>query len=60
MPRDPERRYPSSDVSAMMAAMGNDIFVIDGGMVKVPGPVYFHFNVDFSSGMPDGTNRATK
>ena len=38
------------DVSAMVAAARNDIFVIDGGMVDVPGPVDFHFNF----GLPPG------
>ncbi len=32
------------DVFAMVAAVRNDILVIDGGMVDVPGPVNFHFN----------------
>ncbi len=35
------------DVSAMVAAARNDILVIDGGMVDVPGPVDFHFNFGF-------------
>lgn len=35
------------DVSAMVAAARNDILVIDGGMVDVPGPVNFHFNFGF-------------
>jgi fatty aldehyde-generating acyl-ACP reductase len=35
------------DVSAMVAAARDDIFVIDGGMVDVPGPVDFHFNFGF-------------
>jgi fatty aldehyde-generating acyl-ACP reductase len=38
------------DVSAMVAAVRDDILVIDGGMVDVPGPVDFHFNFGF----PDG------
>ncbi len=38
------------DVSAMVAATRDDIFVIDGGMVDVPGPVDFHFNF----GLPPG------
>jgi predicted amino acid dehydrogenase len=38
------------DVSAMVAAMRNDILVIDGGMVDVPGPVDFHFNFGFPPG----------
>ena len=35
------------DVSAMVAAARDDILVIDGGMVDVPGPVDFHFNFGF-------------
>jgi fatty aldehyde-generating acyl-ACP reductase len=38
------------DVSAMVAATRNDILVIDGGMVDVPGPVDFHFNFGFPPG----------
>ncbi len=38
------------DVSAMVAAVRDDILVIDGGMVDVPGAVDFHFNFGF----PDG------
>jgi predicted amino acid dehydrogenase len=38
------------DVSAMVAAVRNDILVIDGGMVDVPGPVDFHFNFGFPEG----------
>ncbi len=38
------------DVSAMVAAVRDDILVIDGGMVDVPGSVDFHFNFGF----PDG------
>ena len=38
------------DVSAMVAAARNDILVIDGGMVDVPGPVNFHFNFGFPHG----------
>jgi fatty aldehyde-generating acyl-ACP reductase len=38
------------DVSAMLAATRNDILVIDGGMVDVPGPVDFHFNFGFPPG----------
>ena len=34
----------------MVAAARNDILVIDGGMVDVPGPVDFHFNFCFPSG----------
>ncbi len=35
------------DVSAIIAAARDDILVIDGGMVDVPGPVDFHFNFGF-------------
>ena len=35
------------DVSAMVAAARDDILVIDGGMVDVPGPVNFNFNFGF-------------
>ena len=35
------------DVSATIAAARDDILVIDGGMVDVPGPVDFHFNFGF-------------
>jgi predicted amino acid dehydrogenase len=35
------------DVSAMVAEARDDILVIDGGMVDVPGPVDFHFNFGF-------------
>lgn len=38
------------DVSAMVAAARNDILIIDGGMVDVPGPVDFHFNFGFPPG----------
>ncbi len=38
------------DVSAMVASARNDIFVIDGGMVDIPGPVDFHFNFGFPPG----------
>jgi predicted amino acid dehydrogenase len=38
------------DVSAMVARVRDDILVIDGGMVDVPGPVDFHFNFGFPSG----------
>ncbi len=38
------------DVSAMVAQVRNDILVIDGGMVNVPGPVDFHFNFGFPPG----------
>jgi len=35
------------DVSARVAALRDDVLVIDGGMVDVPGPVDFHFNFGF-------------
>ncbi|MBI2757833.1 MAG: shikimate dehydrogenase [Chloroflexi bacterium] len=38
------------DVSAMVAAARDDILVIDGGMVDVPGSVDFHFNFGFPEG----------
>jgi fatty aldehyde-generating acyl-ACP reductase len=38
------------DVSAMVARARDDILVIDGGMVDVPGPVDFHFNFGFPEG----------
>jgi predicted amino acid dehydrogenase len=38
------------DVSALVAATRDDILVIDGGMVEVPGPVDFHFNFGFPAG----------
>jgi len=38
------------DASAMLAAARDDILVIDGGMVDVPGPVDFHFNFGFPPG----------
>ena len=38
------------DVSAMVAAARDDILVIDGGMVDVPGSVNFHFNFGFPEG----------
>jgi len=38
------------DVSAMVAAVRDDILIIDGGMVDVPGPVDFHFNFGFPAG----------
>ena len=38
------------DVSATIADARDDILVIDGGMVDVPGPVDFHFNFGFPPG----------
>jgi fatty aldehyde-generating acyl-ACP reductase len=39
------------DVSARVAAARDDVLVIDGGMVAVPGAVDFHFNFGFPPGM---------
>jgi predicted amino acid dehydrogenase len=39
------------DVSAQVAAVRDDVLVIDGGMVAVPGLVDFHFNFGFPPGM---------
>jgi len=38
------------DVSEKVAAMREDVLVIDGGMVDVPGPVDFHFDFGFPTG----------
>jgi predicted amino acid dehydrogenase len=38
------------DVSAQVAAIRDDVLVIDGGMVDVPGPVDFHFDFGFPPG----------
>jgi len=38
------------DVSAMVAAVRDDILVIDGGMVDVPGAVNFNFDFGFPEG----------
>ncbi len=38
------------DVSAMVAKARDDILVIDGGMVDVPGSVDFHFDFGFPKG----------
>jgi predicted amino acid dehydrogenase len=38
------------DVSARVAAERDDVLVIDGGMVEVPGPVNFHFDFGFPPG----------
>ncbi|MFZ4826491.1 MAG: shikimate dehydrogenase [Phototrophicaceae bacterium] len=35
------------DVSRLVAAVRNDVLVIEGGMVEVPGPVDFGFNFGF-------------
>jgi fatty aldehyde-generating acyl-ACP reductase len=39
------------DVSARVAAARDDVLVIDGGMVAVPGAADFHFNFGFPPGM---------
>lgn len=38
------------DVSAQVAAQRDDVLVIDGGMVEVPGNVDFHFDFGFPAG----------
>ncbi len=38
------------DVSAMVAAVRDDILVIDGGMVDIPGSVNFNFDFGFPEG----------
>ncbi|MFZ6027081.1 MAG: shikimate dehydrogenase [Chloroflexota bacterium] len=38
------------DVSVKVAAARDDVLVIDGGMVDIPGPVDFHFNFGFPPG----------
>lgn len=38
------------DVSRMVAEQRDDVLVIEGGMVEVPGPVDFHFNFGFPPG----------
>ena len=38
------------DVSTRVAAVRDDVLVIDGGMVDVPGQVDFHFNFGFPPG----------
>jgi predicted amino acid dehydrogenase len=35
------------DVSKQVAAERDDVLVIEGGMIEVPGPVDFHFNFGF-------------
>jgi len=56
---EPEHLQPGSvvcdvarprDVSAQVAAARQDVLVIDGGMVQVPGPVNFHFDFGFPPG----------
>lgn len=39
------------DVSAQVAAAREDVLVIDGGMVSVPGEVQFNFDFGFPAGM---------
>ena len=38
------------DVSRQVAARRDDVLVIEGGMVEVPGPVDFHFDFGFPTG----------
>lgn len=38
------------DVSKLVAAQRDDVLVIEGGMVEVPGPVDFHFDFGFPPG----------
>ncbi|HEX3050063.1 MAG TPA: hypothetical protein VHP83_05355 [Aggregatilineaceae bacterium] len=38
------------DVSVRVAEKRDDVLVIEGGMVEVPGPVDFHFNFGFPEG----------
>ena len=38
------------DVSRQVAEQRNDVLVIEGGMVEVPGPVDFHFDFGFPEG----------
>lgn len=56
---EPEHLRPGSvicdvarprDVSARVAALREDVLVIDGGMVEVPGQVDFHFDFGFPPG----------
>ncbi len=56
---EPEHLQPGSvvcdvarprDVSAQVAVARDDVLVIDGGMVEVPGPVNFHFDFGFPPG----------
>lgn len=39
------------DVSRAVAAHRDDVLIIEGGMVRVPGPVDFHFDFGFPPGM---------
>jgi fatty aldehyde-generating acyl-ACP reductase len=56
---EPEHLRPGSvicdvarprDVSVQVAAMREDVLVIDGGMVEIPGSVDFHFDFGFPVG----------
>lgn len=56
---EPEHLRPGSvvcdvarprDVATQVAAVRQDVLVIDGGMVEVPGPVDFHFDFGFPPG----------
>ncbi|GAB4581586.1 MAG: polysaccharide biosynthesis protein [Anaerolineales bacterium] len=38
------------DVSTRVAAVRDDVLVLDGGMVDIPGPVNFHFDFGFPPG----------
>jgi predicted amino acid dehydrogenase len=38
------------DVSKAVAALRDDVLVIEGGMVELPGPVDFHFNFGYPQG----------
>src|SRR5258706_12327147 len=38
------------DVSRLVAEQRDDVLVIEGGMVEVPGPVNFHFDFGFPAG----------
>jgi fatty aldehyde-generating acyl-ACP reductase len=38
------------DVSQQVAAVRDDVLVIEGGMVEIPGPVDFHFDFGFPPG----------
>jgi hypothetical protein len=71
LPRDSERRCLPSDVSAMVAAMRNDIFVIDGGIARCRVPfIFILMSVFYLAGQRlgenplwparDGSTRATK
>jgi prepilin-type N-terminal cleavage/methylation domain-containing protein len=42
------------DVSQAVARLRDDVLVVEGGMVDVPGPVNFHFNFGYPSGKAYG------